>query len=138
MKRIVVFLLLLSFVPGVWGQDRYDKQTMYDYFQQQQHRRNKTGWLLLGCGTGAMVVGFIGFAASWESSSYATTDAFGYLFSAGFVASIVSIPFFIGAHTSKKKAASLVFEMQNPAPPDIRGYAFHPEPIPAVKLTIRF
>jgi len=138
MKRVIIFLLLLSFVPGVWGQDRYDKQVMYDYFQQQHERRNKTGWLLLGCGTGAMAIGMIGFAASWESSSYGTTDAFGFLFSAGFVADIASIPFFIGAHTSKRKAASLVFEMQNSAPPGINGYAFHPEPVPAVKLKIRF
>lgn len=88
-------------------------QSKESYLNKSKNQR-KVAWILLGAGTALAVVGGIGFDSTWDDSdSYSTTDIFGFVLTAGIIADLVSIPFFISSHHNKKHASTLSFGNQS-------------------------
>ena len=108
MKQIILFLLVLIFsTQGMLSQEKELKtekspQELEDYYTMKFKKKKKTAWILLGSGVGVMALGTV-FTV--------VTMGYGYeigvvAFAVGAASSIVSIPFFIKAHSFKKKAAA--------------------------------
>ena len=110
MKQLILFLLVLIFsTQGLFSQEKESQtekspQELENYYTMKFKKKKRTAWILLGSGVGAMA---ISTAISYNSSIYDPSIVYaGGAFLAGVASAIVSIPFFIKAHSFKKKAAA--------------------------------
>jgi hypothetical protein len=126
MKKLIIFLLLLSVSAVSYSQSisKTTSQVKSDYLQKSKKQKIAAWALLLG-GFGLEVTAF---ATAYETGSGAT------LLRAGFLAHLVSIPFFIMAHGNKKKAMNLSFK--NETAPQIQKSSFVYSAVPSLTLKI--
>ena len=110
MKQLILFLLVLIFsTQGILSQEKESQtekspQELENYYTMKFKKKKKTAWILLGAGVGAMAIGTV-IAYSTDSVDTAVYYGAGF-FVAGALATIVSIPAFVHAHSFKKKAAA--------------------------------
>lgn len=109
MKNIILLLTAASLTFKTFSQTIQPADSK-DYYLQKSKNQKTTAWVLLGGGTLMAVAGGIVFD---KSSSNTSIDAGGFIFLAGIIADIVSIPFFVSAAKNKRKAAAIVFTHQN-------------------------
>ncbi len=108
MKQIILFLLVLIFsIQGILSQEKEmqtekSPQELEDYYTMKFKKKKKTAWILLGSGVGVMALG-TAFTIVTIGYGY---EIGGVAFAVGAASAIVSIPFFIKAHSFKKKAAA--------------------------------
>ncbi|HEY8783002.1 MAG TPA: hypothetical protein VIM16_15355 [Mucilaginibacter sp.] len=101
---IVTFLLSIQLVAAQKADTAmiHSSKTLYDLYMQRHKRLNTAGWVLLGSGAGMIIIGVVDLSSGDIFSSGFTTGAL--LFSLGSVAALVSIPCFIIAGSSERKA----------------------------------
>ena len=111
-KKIVLATTLSFLILTAFTQTTPNSKFSKDYYLQKSKNKKTVAWILLGGGTAMAVAGAIAFSDNWDKGSNTATDISGFILLGGFVADIVSIPFFISAHKNKKRAVSIVFTNQ--------------------------
>lgn len=134
MKKMVAFMILLTIMAEVFGQEPGKSSFDRDFYLALSKKHNTTGWVLLVTGTAMIVGGAVAFDSSWDEGSATSTDISGFILLAGVIADLASIPFFISAGTNKRKAAYLSFNLQNYPPGP--GYTKNAGPAASVHLRI--
>ena len=95
---VIFFFLLLSPTLSLAQEVERTPQEMHDMFMKKHKKKKIVGFVTLGTGVGLMATGYI----IGKYGSGITGPAV--LVAGGLVTSLVSIPFFLGARRSKKKA----------------------------------
>lgn len=136
MKKLVIILLTLFFMIETFAQAPAPSK---EYYLQKSESQKTTGWILLGGGTAMAVVGII-IAANDNPGPY---DIYGsnfetgsFLMGAGFIADLVSIPFFISSGKNARRAANISLHRQKIAVPGQNGFSIRMQP--GVTLTMGF
>lgn len=108
MKQLILFLLVFIYsTQGMLSQETELKtdqspQELEDYYTMKFKKKKRTAWILLGAGVGTMVLATTFTVATMGYGYEIGVVAFGI----GAASTIASIPFFIKAHSFKKKAAA--------------------------------
>ena len=111
MKKLLplaVFLIAFQFAQGQLTDTLTTEtnQELYDYFITKHKKQNKTGLILLGTGLAAMGTGLL--IASSDDDWGDGFVAGGYIFYAGVLTTISSIPVLIISGSNKRKAQTYV------------------------------
>ena len=135
---ILFFSISLSLVLPSLAQE-VASPTSKEILLEQSKRQRKTGYILLGAGVGAAVIGGALFASNFcllgcDSNDDALAGTGGILFILGSVSAIASVPVLINAGSTAKRAAELSFNTKPIYLP--RNTHNGPRSYPAVQLTI--
>lgn len=136
MKKIILSITLCSLVIFVFGQQRTVVHKDRSYYSEQSKIAKQTAWILLGAGTAAMVIGAVGFSDTFTLEGSNENNGYGFLFLAGTISDVVSIPYFIKAKNYQNLAGEVSIGPERMLVNRGNSYAF--QAIPAVKWRIRF
>lgn len=136
MKKILLGIAMVLMSIYVFSQQKEPVAlTKQDYLQKSKTQKT-VGWVLLGGGSLMAVVGAITFNNTYDSDSYAETDAGGFLLLGGIVADLASIPFFIGSAKNARRAASVSFNNQRILIPGFHSLVAKAQPSVTIKIRI--
>lgn len=136
MKKIILCLFLCSFAIFVFSQDKSVLLKDKNYYLDQSKKAKQTAWILLGAGTAAMVAGAIGFNDTFTLDGSDENSGYGFLFLAGAISDVVSIPYFIKASNYKNLAGDVSL---GPEPILVIGKSsIVYQAIPSIKWRLRF
>lgn len=143
MKKILFSLTLFVLMLQSFSQDTTRAElTKADYLQKSK-RQKTAAWVLLGGGLGLMAVGVGTYKVEIDlgplfgqpaSTTHVDNTGSTLAIVAGLGAMVGSIPVFISAHHSKKKAAALAIGNQRFLFPQQRGLTLTAQP--TLRLTI--
>lgn len=136
MKKIILSIIFCALVIFVFSQDRVNVHKDKNYYLEQSRIAKQTGWILLGAGTAAMVIGGVGFGDTFSLEGSGENNIYGFLFLAGAISDVVSIPYFIKANNYKNLAGEVSIGPERMLVNKGNSYAY--QAIPAVKWRIRF
>ena len=114
MKKIIFSFILLSFTFICFSQVEKAPKLSKEYYLQKSKNKKTVAWISLGGGT-AMIVG--GAISEPKAKPSSLSDAYNFnasdiIILIGTGIDLISIPFFVGAHTNKKIAASVAITNQ--------------------------
>lgn len=137
MKKIFLLMILSAYAFNTFSQQTAKPTGTKEYYLEKSSNQKKAGWILLGAGTAAAVVGVIGFNETFNIfSSSSGSDIYGIIFLAGVAADLASIPFFISAGKYKRLAAEVAIDHQSIYL--LKGNSIALRPVPALKIKINF
>ncbi len=145
MKKIFACFLATLLFTTCFSQRRAYESKSYDYYMIKSQHLKTTGWILLGSGVGMMTVGIVLIAndVNNTSNNYNNNDDVSgkaltgaILFSAGFVASIGSIPLLVIGGVMHKKAMRASAFLNVEKVPDSRISGIPLQPFPALGVRI--
>ena len=135
MKILAIILVFFVSITSVFGQHQSSEIHTKSYYLEKSKNSKRAAWTLLGAGTAAIAVGAVGFSENFSLDGSSVADTYGFIFIAGVVADLVSIPCFISAGNYKKMAAEISVSSQV-----IQKSTYHSlssDQIPVLKLSIR-
>lgn len=135
MKILAFILLFFAFIPSVFAQDQPNEIHTKSYYLEKSKNAKRAAWTLLGAGTVAIAVGAVGFSQNFSLDGSSAADTYGFIFIAGVIADLVSIPCFISAGNYKKIAAEISVSSQNIQKPT--PHTMVSNQIPVLKLSVR-
>jgi predicted MFS family arabinose efflux permease len=110
MKKILVTIMLIASTALVFCQKTTVQPFSKAYYLQQSKKQKKTAWILLGCGTAAIIGGAIALDNSNNLFEPTAGDDFAALLVlAGFGVSVGSIPVFINAAKNKGRSEDVSY-----------------------------
>lgn len=147
MKKIIVFITLLTFGFRVFSQDTTGQSYSRDYYLQKSKNQRTGAWVLLGIGTGLIITGMIAGMSSVSNDLYyfgtlgtegssSSGNAYTYLLVGGIAMDIASIPLFISAGKNNRRATELAIGNQNIYLPKNNSIAMRSTP--AITFRIHF
>ena len=116
MKKLIILLTIISFGYNTSAQDTSALATQKAYYLQKATKQKTTGFILLGTGAAAIIVGGIlinqgnnqdEFMGGLDDWAYGTGLMIG-----GGVVMATSIPFFISSGNNKSRAAAITVGIQ--------------------------
>jgi hypothetical protein len=112
MKTMLILATMLSFATVLYGQDTTALATQKEYYLKKAKNQKTTGWVLLGTGSAAGIIGIAlmasnGFVINPTEENENAAGTGGVLFTTGVLCDLASIPFFISAGKNKRRAAEI-------------------------------
>jgi hypothetical protein len=135
MKKFILSIMMCAFVVFVFGQ----RQIMHkdkNYYLEESKIAKQTAWVLLGAGTAVMVIGAVGFSETFSLEGSGENNGYGFLFLAGSISDVVSIPYFIKASNYRNLAGELSLGPEKWHLVGCSSFAY--QTIPAIKWRFRF
>jgi hypothetical protein len=131
MKKIILSLILLSFVVKSFGQTTLNLASSKDHYLKKSRTQKTIGWILLGTGAGIAAYGLI------TINNYTDNEFTGALIAiGGGVVGASSIPFFISSARNKRKAATLSFSTKKNLLLQQHAFAYKMQPAIALKIAL--
>jgi hypothetical protein len=143
MKKIILSLILLSFLVKPFGQTTLNLASSKDfnlssskYSYLKKSRTQKTiGWILLGTGAGIAAYGLVTIN-NYTDNQWGFNITGALIAIAGGVIAASSIPFFISSARNKRKAATLSFSAKKNLLLQQHALAYKIQPAIALKITL--
>lgn len=136
MKKIILSILFCSFTIFVFSQGSVRTIKDRSYYLDQSKTAKQTGWILLGAGTAAMIIGAVGFNDTFTLDGSSENNAYGFLFLAGAISDVVSIPYFIKAKNYQNLAGEV--SIGHEQIPSFSKSTYVYNSMPAIKWRLRF
>lgn len=140
---LISFLICISATSQQSDSIQKPQLTEQNYLQKSKNQKT-TAWILLGGGTGmVLVAGVIGAGEAGANvfnamggNEIQSTNADDILFIAGTAAMLGSIPFFIAAGKNKKRAANMALNLKFEKAYIVKNYSREINYYPALSLSM--
>ncbi len=136
-KVILVIVAFLLFLPRTQAQQSQENKILIEEYLRQSEKQKKTGLIMLGAGAGSVLLGTVLFGTSWNSGSNLAGGAGIFLFTAGSISTLISIPILVSSASNGRKAAKLGIGTTQLTAPNSRegGQKTYPSWIISIPLT---